>query len=206
MMKGIFERVRRRARMPRAGHVVSVGFYFKHRDIYTEESRAALANQPRPKKLGGKRVPEVMLNDLTVEQYVKLSGRKIDTDEAAVYACADVLLGLTPADVAALPVDKAFGFTRCVLEDFQRLCKLFAAIKVEHSAEEVQAGVKELGGDAFGPVDYFALRMKITHDEAAASRVLYLYKAMEIDAKNANYQRRLNKIYAEKSKARTKRN
>ena len=79
--------------------------------------------------------------------------------------------------------------------------KLFQSTIVNPTKEEIAAGIERLRFGPFGMVDWFAQRMHIAdHDQVMALPWLRLYECARIDARRAEYERRLRDIYQQKNK------
>lgn len=151
-----------------------------------------------PSKLKGKEVPS-NLNELSYGKLIAIQQgiSQGATDLEKISNSAYVLLGvtLTSKDKA----EDVLGFGRWIAEELTKINQLFASIQTSPTAEEVQAGVKELNFGHFGTMDWYARRMRIT-DHAEVEKVPWvrIYKCMEMDNKQAQYERRLRQIYTQK--------
>lgn len=153
---------------------------------------------PRPRTLGGVTVPS-NLNGLNLGQYLALGMLNQDN---ALTSPAEIILGITPKQIAEEPAEAVLGFDNFVALEVERINKLFASTRVQPTEDEIKAGVDDLEFGPFGIIDYFALRMGIDHDAAEATPWLRVYKCLDIDAKKNAYERRLRKVINNKSKHR----
>lgn len=157
-----------------------------------------LAHAEKPQFIAGKETP-ADLNTITYGMLDDLS-RLTEKDDAGARIC-EILLGLTPAEVYTANVFDVFGFMHFVREELERINKLFASIKVTHTAEEIAAGVEEMNFGTFGVVDWYARRMGITnHDEVYDVAWIRIYTCMKNDNEKSEYEARLHKQYMNKNK------
>lgn len=165
---------------------------------HTTELLGILAHAEKPTTLCGVEVPD-NLNTITYGALDDLSRITKEDDPAA--RCANILLGLDPADVYASNVFDVFGFMHFVRSELERINKLFSSIKVTHSSEEIAAGVEDLNFGTFGIVDWYARRMGIKdHDEVYQVSWIRIYTCMKNDNAQSEYESRLHKQFMKKSK------
>lgn len=163
-----------------------------------DESLNALKSAKVPTFVGGCKVPQD-LNALTLEELFSLQDCK--TDYEIANTAARVVLGFDEEEILFCDVWEVCGFCNFVGAQLKKISELFAAIKVQPTSEEVQAGCRDLDFGAFGVVDWYALRMGITdHDEAAKTKWVVVYQCMKNDNAKAMYERRLRDVYARKNK------
>lgn len=168
-----------------------------------EELLQRLRSQPRPSVLCGRAVPESLYG---------LSYGVLDDLRAAVSAedplseVVRVLLGAGTEELMRADVNDVFGFFAFVQREIEKINKLFKSIRHSYSKEEEAAGVRELDFGTFGVLDWYARRMGITNqNEVRDVAWVRIYQCIKNDNLQAEYERRLQKQYMEKSKARTKR-
>lgn len=161
---------------------------------------AALIEQikalPRPEKVCGVQTP-ADLNKITLGEYLALRSMK---PENALTEAAVILLGVSAADISAEDSAAVLGFANFVAKELERISALFDKTKVPPTEDERAAGVEKLDFGPFGVVDWFALRMGITHDEADATPWVRVYKCLDIDAQKQRYERRLRDVINRKNK------
>lgn len=154
----------------------------------------------RPKYLGEVEVMET-LNGITYGQLDDLSGIKEQKDPFA--ASMGILLGLTPDVVYSLPVTTVFGFANFVTAEVDRINKLFAGITIDHTSDEIAAGIEDLNFGSFGVLDWYARRMRITNQNDVRNVAwVRIYKCMKNDTEQAAYERRYNQVMMNKTKSR----
>lgn len=168
--------------------------------VIDAESQEKIMQLPKPREVYGKETPE-NLNGITIGELFELQ-EAISTDNmhTIVAECARVLLAVPQKKVMRHRADRAMGFTLWVLRELERIAKMWKAITPSPCAEAVQAGVEMLDYGNFGTIDWFARRMGIAdHDIVMRLPWVRLYKCMEIDNKNAQFQERLREVYAKQS-------
>lgn len=159
-----------------------------------------LNNCENPRYLGEVEVME-NLNGITYGQLDDLSGIKEQKDPFA--ASMEILLGLTPQQVYSLPVTAVFGFANFVTAEVDRINKLFAGITIDHTSDEIAAGIEDLNFGSFGVLDWYARRMRITNQNDVRNVAwVRIYKCMKNDSDQAAYERRYNQVILNKSKSR----
>lgn len=161
-----------------------------------ESLQQAIKELPKPFKVGAKKIPED-LNGITMGDLLRLQGMQT-TDELFIVPF-DVLLGMKQSEVMKSEASEVLGFATWVSKEVARINELFASTSIQPTQEEVQAGIENMQIGAFGIIDYYALRMGITDHEAVEyvpwTRV---YKCLDIDAKKAKFQRKLQTILSNK--------
>lgn len=160
----------------------------------------ALNEEQRPNFIAGKKVMDD-LNGITYGQLDDLSRIKTSPDPLA--AAFEILLGLPASEVYALPVTTVFGFGNFATKEVERINKLFSDITLEHTADEVSAGINELNFGSFGVLDWYARRMRITNqNEVRSVPWVRIYTCMKNDTAQVAYERRYNQVIINKSKNR----
>lgn len=172
--------------------------------LCTDENRnniiAVLNAQERPNFVAGVKVM-ADLNSITYGQLDDLSRIKTSPDPLA--AAFEILLDVTIADIYALPVTNVFGFGNFVTKEVERINKLFSDITLEHTADEVSAGINELNFGSFGVLDWYARRMRISNqNEVRSVPWVRIYTCMKNDTAQVAYERRYNQVIINKSKSR----
>lgn len=154
---------------------------------------------PKPKRILDFEVPE-NLNDITFGQLIEL--QKMSNDSDVIYTPSMVLFGIDAAKVSTVSADNVLGLGTWVASEINRINELFNSISNKPSAEEVRAGIHDLNFGEFGVVDYYAQRMGIAdHEQVMNVPWLRIYMCMNMDAKKAEYTKRLREIYNKKQKA-----
>lgn len=152
----------------------------------------------RPKWVGGVKTPE-NLNLITMGALIAITHAK--TAQDAFYLPCQYILGMTQEQVnKALAVDVVSFAGWCAAQmDF--INDMFKQLHRDYTPEERQAGAENLRFGVFGLVDWFAVRMGIhDHEEVERMPWIRIYECMKIDMEREAYQRRLQKIYINKSK------
>ncbi len=172
--------------------------------LCTEENKKDVMNClnacDRPSFLGEREVP-ANLNHITYGKLDDLSRLQNEKDPLA--AAMKILLDLPEQGIYVLPVTKVFGFANFVAKEVERINNLFAAIKLEHTSEEISAGIESLNFGSFGVLDWYARRMRITNqNEVRDVPWVRIYTCMKNDTAQAAYERRYNKVILENSKRR----
>lgn len=95
-----------------------------------------------------------------------------------------------------------FGFVNFCRAELERINKLFEAVAPTHTSEEIAAGIEDLNFGTFGVIDWYARRMGITNqDEVYSVAWVRIYTCMKNDNEQSEYEKRLNKQYLNKYKA-----
>ena len=170
--------------------------------LCTDENRKeiidALNAEERPTFVAGKQVMRD-LNAITYGQLDDLSRIKKSPDPLA--AAFEIILELEPPVVYALPVTKVFGFGNFVTKEVERINKLFSDITLDHTADEISAGINELNFGSFGVLDWYARRMRISNqNEVRSVPWVRIYTCMKNDTAQVAYERRYNQVIINKSK------
>lgn len=170
--------------------------------LCTDENRKeiidALNAEERPTFIAGKQVMRD-LNAITYGQLDDLSQIKKSPDPLA--AAFEIILELDLAVVYALPVTKVFGFGNFVTKEVERINKLFSDITLDHTADEISAGINELNFGSFGVLDWYARRMRISNqNEVRSVPWVRIYTCMKNDTAQVAYERRYNQVIINKSK------
>lgn len=149
----------------------------------------------RPRYVAHKRTPENLYH-ITLGQLIELSQAK--TGEDAFYFPCRVVLGLTQQQTdKALAVD-VVRFAGWCCGQLDKIDKLFGQLKPSRTEEEQQANPPSFG--IFGLVDWYARRMGISHEAVEQVAWSVVYECMKMDIESDNYQRRLQRIMAQKQK------
>jgi hypothetical protein len=180
--------------------VTSYGEFLVLLECCTEEHTAelmeTLSHAVKPTFVCGKEVP-ADLNMITYGMLDDLSRIKPTEDAAA--RVLNILLDLDALDVYQMNVFDVFGMLHFVKDEVTRINALFASIKVNHSSEEIAAGINDLDFGTFGVIDWYARRMGITNqDEVYDVPWIRIYTCMKNDNEKNEYESRLHKQYLKK--------
>lgn len=170
------------------------------RKRHQEELLSQLKTAKKPTFIFGHELPNT-LNTITYGQLDDFS--RIDKDENDPTIRVFQILGIDipTEEIYKLNVFDVFGVLNFVREELERINRLFASIRTTYSSEEIAAGVKDLNFGTFGIIDWYAKRMGITNqDEVYNVAWIRIYTCMKNDNEKAEYERRLNKQYIERSK------
>ena len=147
----------------------------------------------RPDMVGGVAVPE-NLNGLTMGQLIDLSELR---DEAeSLYRIPEIVLGLGRDETARARAVDVVRLVGWVTGEVEKINRLFEKLPRERlSDNERKAGAEKLRFGLFGMLDWYARRMGIKdHDEVLGVPWMRLYKCMEMDGLQREYERRLGEI------------
>lgn len=162
----------------------------------TPESRAALQALPKPDKVCGVRTPR-NLNDLTIGDLFNL---QVAGPQALIEKIAAVILKVHPRRCYNERADKMLGFVFWVGRELERIAALFASTSSQPTPEEIRAGINDLDFGPFGVIDWYARRQGYKDQNDAANVAwVRVYKCMDIDNKQAAFERRLRDIIANKN-------
>lgn len=150
-----------------------------------------LGDYERPPKVGDVEVP-ADLNALTIGQLIELGNIKTDT---AYYDACRIVLNLDTAQVDEARAVEVVAFLSWLTREVKRINDLFNALQPKYTATEIKAGIEKLKSGMFGLLDWYAKRMGITnHDDVLPVPWLRIYKCMEIDYNNAEFQKRYMEV------------
>lgn len=156
----------------------------------------------RPSFLGETEIP-ANLNGISYGKLDDLS--RIGGEKDPIAAVVEIVLDLKPEEIYRLPVTKVFGFSNFVVKEVERINGLFSAIKLDHTSEEISAGIEKLNFGSFGVLDWYARRMRITNqNEVRSVPWVRIYTCMRNDTAQAAYERRYNKVMLDNAKRRKK--
>lgn len=169
--------------------------------VLSDNTQRKLKKLLPPKKLAGAVVPKD-LQQVTYATLCRLQrlGNSTDYVQAVCEICNVV------CDVEAVQVMKAaagdvLGVVAMVQREMVRIAELFDALKTEHTAEELQAGVDTMNFGTFGVVDWYCRRMGITdHEQGYNTKWQRIYECLRIDHEQGQYEQRLRKVYENKHK------
>ena len=167
-----------------------------------EELLESMKELPKPEVIGKYSVPED-LNDITLEALIYLTESK--TDDKFIENVEKWVLKVDEKDKGLLidePAEITLALTNWVYGELDRIGKLFGSTRIEPTQEEKTAGIETLNFGWFGIVDSFAKRMTITHDAAEQTKWIIIFQCMRMDSLQAQYERRLQKVYENKHKHR----
>jgi len=171
---------------------------FKIEESQIESLFKKLEKKGHPQSVFKKIVPE-NLNDLTLEQLVKIESIKIVED--MMFVPLQVILDIDKLDVLKCKAFDVIRFSLFVKNELVRMGKLFSEIKYKPSAEEIQAGINQIDNGIFGTMDWYAKRMGIIdHDYVGDVKWWIVYNCMKIDNTNAMFEKKLHEIYSKKKK------
>lgn len=164
----------------------------KFADIVTADTWKRLRKFGLPAKVG-EREPLQDLYELTFGELIQAQELAKAND---ITGLCVLLLGMTAEEVNKADGAEVMSFVYWASRELEKIGKLFADLNVEPTAEQQQAGIKQLNHGLFGTLDWYCLRMGITdHAVAEAMPWVRFYKCMKIDNENAKYERRLRKVY-----------
>lgn len=169
--------------------------------ILSEDSKIKVLMIPRPDAVAKKAIPSD-LNAISLGALLMLQQAKEPNELYEVVARE-----IVGVDIDALYNAKAYdviGLLNWLAAQLERINKLFSGAGRKPTAQEERAGYHSLNLGAFGMIDWFAQRMKITHEEAAETPWITVYKSMEADGKLEEYRRRLSDILNEEAKLNAK--
>ena len=166
-------------------------------DLVTSETWARLKAHGRPSSVGGVEPPQDLFG-LTFGELIKAQRIAEQND---VKAMCELLLGFSEAQYERADAGEVMAFAYWVAKELEAIGKLFQSLNVKPTPEQIKAGIKELDFGLFGTLDWFCLRMGITHhDKAEDIPWVRFYECMKNDNKRAKYEQNLRKIYEQQSK------
>ncbi len=140
------------------------------------------------------------LNTITYGQLDDLS--RITQGHDPAVQVFKILLDIDAQEVYQMNVFDVFGFVNFCRAELERINKLFEAVAPTHTSEEIAAGIEDLNFGTFGVIDWYARRMGITNqDEVYSVAWVRIYTCMKNDNEQSEYEKRLNKQYLNKYKA-----
>lgn len=186
--------------------LIELSFVF---DVLTPECKKdvleRLGKTDKPKYLCGRDVPED-LSAITFGQYSDLCDAMTGEDNATIkpiYEFAEIILGISAKDLNLAPAVDVFGFGNWVCKEVEKITNMFNSIRSKHTSEEELAGINKLQFGVFGILDWYAKRMGINdQNEINDIKWVRIFTCMKNDNEEAEYQRRLQKVYMDKNKLR----
>lgn len=168
--------------------------------LHQQELAAALQAAQRPAFVMGKPVPED-LNLLSYGQLEELSYAAEGQDPICI--AFETIMGLSKEQVYSLNVVDVMGFGNFVNSELERINALFDSIQIDHTSEELAAGIERLNFGAFGVLDWYARRMGIP-DQNNVRDVAWvrIFTCMKNDNQQTLFERRLNKELTNRAKQR----
>lgn len=161
----------------------------------TTESVGRLAIIPPPRKIGKHEIPQD-LQMVTFGTLTKLQNTAKSNDFLKVCCeLVSVLTGESAERVASRPAIEVIGTVNMVQTEMERIGKLFQSLGVEHTSDEVAAGIDKLEFGTFGIVDWYAKRMGIIdHEEVFNTPWARIFQCMKIDHENNEFEKRYRQI------------
>lgn len=151
-----------------------------------------LKSMHRPLVVSGRDTPE-NLDSLTMGQMVTFSQAKADW--GLFYIICNELLGMSGDETAEADAAEVVMFCGWVIGRLDDINKLLQSVNVQHTSEQMRAGVERLNFGVFGLIDWYARRMGISdHDEVLKVPVLRVYQCLKMDAEQQEYEKRLAKV------------
>ena len=161
----------------------------------TDDTIKSLAFVPCPRKFCKKPVSQdlqgVTFGVLTRLQTCAKNGDYFKTCCNLVEVLTDV-----PAEkVARARAVDVIGVVNMVQAEMTRIGKLFQSLNVEHTSEEIRAGIDRLEFGTFGLIDWYAKRMGIIdHEEVFKTPWQRVFQCMRIDHENNEFEKRYRNI------------
>lgn len=168
----------------------------------TEQTIKSLVLIPPPKKLKKADIPD-SLQLATFGDLVKLQGVAKNEGDYLRLCCrlVEALTGINSDIVGSCRAYDVLGIVNMIQGEMERIGKLFQGLNAEHTAEEINAGIDKLEFGTFGLVDYYAKRMGIVdHEEVFKTPWARIYKCMQIDFENNEFEKRYRKVLEQKTK------
>ena len=150
---------------------------------------------PKPEKVGDVVLPND-LTELTFGEVIMLLS--CDAEESFVQAAASIF---KIEDINNEQAEQAWGFLMWVQKDILAIAERFSKCSIEPTADELQAGANRMSFGWFGLIDWFALRMHITHEQAENTCWMNVLRSLEIDTEKQRYERRFRQLQERKLKA-----
>lgn len=112
-----------------------------------------------------------------------------------------VVTGIAEKKVPKCKAVVVLGIVNMVKTEMERIGKLFQSLNVEHTSDELAAGIESLDFGAFGIVDWYAQRMGIIdHEEVFNTPWARIFQCMRIDHDNSEFEKRYRRIIENRSK------
>lgn len=134
---------------------------------------------------------------LTLGQYLDLSNINPD---ALIFETTRILMSYKLPDEVIGCFDSAeiIGLVWGIKKAVEQLNAAFQSLSPELSSEEKAAGIPEFG--CMGLVDFASKRFGKTYGDAMQLNAWEVYQAFQIEYETAEYRKRLQTIYQQKSK------
>lgn len=166
---------------------------------YNKEALVEQIKQaPKPERVGDVTLP-ADLSDLTFGQLIMLLS--CNGEEAFIKCACELFKIENPEEQNA---EQMWGFLMWVQRDTLAIAKQFNDCHIEPTQEELQAGANKMSFGWFGLIDWFALRMHITHEAAENTLWMVVLQSLRIDTEKQRYERRFRLMQERRMKARKK--
>lgn len=181
------------------------GEYAAIYDVLTDECKEAnniILNEAEcPEYLFFQSVPKD-LKMITFGQYSDLCDVFSQKDVfEIVKSVPEILFSVSEEEIFATNVAYLWGLCNFAAREIGNINKLFSEIRMDYTDEERKAGIENLQFGTFGILDWYARRMGITDQNAVNNeKWVRIYQCMKNDMEDAKFQRRLQKVYEQKSK------
>lgn len=192
--------------MEQANRNITFGQFVTLFPLMTEQSALntidSLNRADKPQSIFGEDVPE-NLNLITFGTYSDLCDDLAESDHIKlIYRVCATLFGASEDKVNYESAIDIWGLCIWVGKEIDRINKLFSSIKMDYTEQERKAGIEQMQFGTFGILDWYARRMGI-HDQndVNSEKWVRLYQCMKNDMEEAKFQRRLQKVYENESKA-----
>ena len=166
-----------------------------------QDSVASLTFVPCPAKFCGKDVPQ----DLALVTFGILTRlqQAPNKDDFCETFCnlVSVLLDVPAEKVRKCKAVEVIGIVNMIQSEMERIGKLFKSLQSERTSDELAAGIDRLEFGTFGILDWYAKRMGIIdHEDVFATPWARIYKCMEIDHENGEFEKRYRKVLENRSR------
>lgn len=170
--------------------------FIKIYDVVDNDTRSLLAVLPCPKTIAGKQVAQD-LSGIKLANLIDLQVCKTDVELINV-ALRDIA-ELDARQMATATIAEVFGFVDMISREVKRISELFKSVAVEPTEDERKAGIEQLQFGLFGLLDWYAKRMGMTdQDQVLQVNWQKVYRCSLNDKQQIEYQRRLQKVMADK--------
>lgn len=173
-------------------------------DDCRENALKSLNDAQKPSYLFGRPVDD-NFNMIKFGQYANFCNSLQTKDEIAMMR--DIIKVIYPyksdRDIDKENVFDIFGWCKFAAQEIDKINKIFSSVHIEYTSQEKAAGIDELQFGVFGICDWYAKRMGITDQSLVYNETwVRIFQCMKNDTAEAEYNRRLQKVYENEAKRR----
>ncbi len=138
------------------------------------------------------------LEVLTLGQLMEIQYTETFLPKVELYM--SLVCGCTTDEYMNEHYEKVMGAVNHITDLLNNVGAMFSGSRIKPTREEITAGVESLNFGAFGLIDWYSQRQKITHEQAEATPWTRVFNAIKKDNDTEIYRRKLMKIHSKQNK------